>query len=178
MSQLEEKRKTGILLDHFFSGMCECTNTRCFLLNMLGYCFCLARVTYEFIQQIKIQLTRVQRFVNTWYFAIRSCVCWVSECVCVCTCVCCVKISKTVFLNSALAARKNRNQTRSTHARDRSFHSTRHYCGVRLIVRKFKLSNLLAPVQSFSLISWFAFHTAKCVCVTEVVVIWLFFCFL
>lgn len=164
MSQLEEKRKTGILLDHFFSGMCECTNTRCFLLNMLGYCFCLARVTYEFIQQIKIQLTRVQRFVNTWYFAIRSCVCWVSECVC--TCVCCVKISKTVFLNSALVARKNRNQTRSTYARDRSFHSTRH-SGVRLIVRKFKLSNLLAPVQSFSLIHWFAFHTAKCVCVWQ-----------
>lgn len=84
-----------------------------------------------------------------------------------CTCVCCVKISRTVFLNSALVARKNRNQTRSTHARDRSFHSTRHYCGVRLIVRKFKLSNLLAPVQSFSLISWFAFHTAKCVCVCD-----------
>lgn len=89
MSQLEEKGKTGILFDHFFSGMCECTNTRCFLLNMLGYCFCLARVTYEFIQQIKIQLTRVQRFVNTWYFAIRSCVCWVSECVCVYLCLLC-----------------------------------------------------------------------------------------
>lgn len=90
VSQLEEKGKTGILFDHFFSGMCECTNTRCFfLLNMLGYCFCLARVTYEFIQQIKIQLTRVQRFVNTWYFAIRSCVCWVSECVCVYLCLLC-----------------------------------------------------------------------------------------
>lgn len=64
VSQLEEKGKRESCLITSFQG-CVSAQIQGVLLNMLGYCFCLARVTYEFIQQIKIQLTRVQRFVNT-----------------------------------------------------------------------------------------------------------------
>lgn len=146
--------------------MCVCTNTRCVKYARLLFLFSLCDV---WIYSTNKNLTDSSSALRQYMILCYKKLCWVSESVCVFLCWC-VKISRTVFLNSAPVARKNRNQTRSTHARDRR--------GLMDLVKiqTFRPSH---PNPTYFLISSFPFILLSvCVCVTEVVVIWLFFCFL